>query len=69
MSAKDVADTIIKGFRTSIADVATYRFRTSEEASAVYDELDEPDWLMTELNCRCITLCMCMPGERELAIY
>lgn len=69
MSAKDTADAILRDFRTSVADVSKYRFRTSEEASAVYDELDEPDWLMTELDCRCITLCICMPGERELAIY
>lgn len=69
MSAKDTAGAILRDFRTSMADKATYRFRTSNEASAVYDELDEPDWLMTELDCRCITLCICMPGERELAIY
>lgn len=69
MSAKDVADTIIKDFRTSIADVATYRFRTSEEASAVYDELDEPDWLMTELAWHAHAQRDAPAVERELAIY
>ena len=68
MSAKDTADAILRDFRTSMADKATYRFESSKEASAVYDELDEQDWLMAELRGSLIDLEMRSIDERTLSI-
>ena len=68
MSAKDVADAILRDFRTSMADAAIYRFSRIVEASAVYDELDEQDWLMAERRGPLITLEVRSLDERILSI-
>ena len=68
MSAKDTADAILRDFRTSMADKATYRFGSRNEASAVYDELDEQDWLMAELRGSLLDLEMLSADERMLGI-
>ena len=68
MSAKDTADAILRDFRTSMADKATYSFGSSREASAVYEELDEQDWLMAERHGLFIDLGVRSIDERMLSI-
>ena len=68
MSAKDTADAILRDFRTSMADKATYRFGSRNEASAVYDELDEQDWLMVERRGSLLDLEMRSIDERTFGI-
>ena len=68
MSAKDTAGVILRDFRTSMADKATYRFGSRNEASAVYDELDEQDWLTAELCGSLIDIEMLSADERMLSI-
>ena len=68
MSAKDTADAILRDFRTSMADMAVYRFDTSENAQAVLGEIEHQDWLMADRSGRLLSLEVESAVERMLSI-
>ena len=69
MSAKDVADAILRDFRTSMADTAVYTFESEESAREVLYVMEQPDYLFAELhNGYMLALTMVNPDERMLAI-
>ena len=69
MSAKDVADAILRDFRTSMATTSVYIFDTEVSAQAVLDVMEQPGYLFAELhNGYMLTLTMVDPDERILSI-
>ena len=68
MSAKDVADRILRDFRTSMADTAFYKFKTRDEAREVYYAMDKPEWILAGITIDSIMLYVNDTKERELTI-
>ena len=69
MIAKDVADAILRDFRTSMADTAVYTFDSEESAREVLNVMEQPDYLFAELhNGYMLALAMVDPDERSLTI-
>ena len=69
MSAKDVADAILRDFRTSMADTAVYTFDSEESAREVLYVMEQSDYLFAELhNGYMLALTMVDPDERMLGI-
>ena len=68
MSAKDVADAILRDFRTSMADMAVYRFDSAESARACFDAMNQPGWLLAEQDGEKLALCVISYSERRLVI-
>ena len=69
MSAKDVADAILRDFRTSMATTSVYIFDTEVSAQAVLDAIAQPDYLLVELHeDNMIRLSVLFADERMLGI-
>lgn len=69
MIAKDVADAILRDFRTSMATTSVYIFDTEDSAQAVLDAMDPPDYLIAKIPIeRMLTLTMANTDERRLSI-
>ena len=68
MSAKDVAEAILRDFRTSMADTAVYNFDSDESAQAVLDVMEQPDWLIAERSGFVLLLTVISADERRLTI-
>lgn len=69
MSAKDIADAILRDFRTSMADTAVYTFESEESAREALNVMEQPDYLFAELHSGyMLTLTMVDPDERSLTI-
>ena len=68
MSAKDAADAILRDFRTSMADMAVYRFDTAENARTCLDAMNQPDWLLAEQDGEKLALCVISYSERRMVI-
>ena len=69
MSARDVAESILRDFRTSMADTAVYTFDSEESAREVLYVMEQPDYLFAELhNGYMLALTMVDPDERMLSI-
>ena len=69
MSARDVAEAILRDFRTSMADTAVYTFDSEEIAREVLNVMEQPDYLFAELHSGyMLTLTMVDPDERSLTI-
>ena len=68
MSAKDVADRILRDFRTSMAAMAVYKFDSAKDATECFKALEVPSWAEVSLDIDFITIFMADTKERELTI-
>lgn len=69
MSAKDVADAILRDFRTSMATTSVYIFDTEVSAQAVLDAMEKPDYIIAKLPIKLmLTLTMVNTDERRFGI-
>ena len=68
MSAKDVADAILRDFRTSMAAMAVYKFDSAKDATECFKALEVPSWAEVSLDIDFITIFMADTKERELTL-
>ena len=68
MNAKDVADAILRDFRTSMAAMAVYQFESANAARECFKVLEVPSWAEVSLDIDFITIFMADTKERELTL-